>query len=145
MALLEPINVNDIPRGLTKKELIKLPALKKIKSWFTWAGIVEIATGVLNFATVGELAEMSAKGYPVNEGYMMLVALLSILFIGLGIALLVTKSTVLAYIAGVLGILMAVLALATGGHVGAGIVASVLAFIGAYTLDKAWKEYSSQN
>ena len=87
---------------------------------------------------------MSTKGYNVDESYMMILGLLSVVFIALGIALLVTKSTVLAYIVGVTGVLMAVLALATGGRVGAGVIAAVLAFVGAYRVDKVWKEYTSK-
>ena len=139
----EHIDVSVLPQGLTKKELINRPELKNIKSWFTWAGIVQIVTGVANFVTIGQLAELQAQGYQVNENYMMLLAVISVIFVGLGIALLVTKSTVIAYIVGGTGILMAIAALATGGTVGAGIIAVVLAIVGAVRFENIWKQYSS--
>ena len=139
----EHIDVSVLPQGLTKKELINRPELKNIKSWFTWAGIVQIVTGVANFVTIGQLAELQAQGYQVNENYMMLLAVISVIFVGLGIALLVTKSTVIAYIVGGTGILMAIAALATGGAVGAGIIAVVLAIVGAVRFENIWKQYSS--
>ena len=139
----EHIDVSVLPQGLTKKELINRPELKNIKSWFTWAGIVQIVTGVANFVTIGQLAELQAQGYQVNENYMMLLAVISVIFVGLGIALLVTKSTVIAYIVGGTGILMAIAALATGGTVGAGIIAVVLAIVGAVRFENSWKQYSS--
>ena len=139
----EHIDVSVLPQGLTKKELINRPELKNIKSWFTWAGIVQIVTGVANFVTIGQLAELQAQGYQVNENYMMLLVVLSVIFVGLGIALLVTKSTVIAYIVGGTGILMAIAALATGGTVGAGIIAVVLAIVGAVRFENIWKQYSS--
>lgn len=139
-----PLDVSGFPPGLTKKELINRPELKNIKSWFVWAGIVQIVTGVLNFATVGQLAELQAQGYQVNGNYMILLAGISILFVGLGIALLVRKSTTVAYLVGGTGILMAIWALATGGTVGAGIIAVVLAIVGAVRFETIWKQYTSK-
>ena len=139
----QPINVADLPAGLSKRELLKQPALKSVNSWFTWAGIVQIGTGILNFATVGQLAQLQAQGYAVNEGYMFMIAAVSIAFIVLGILLLVKRSTILAYIVGGSAILWAIVALASGGSVGAGIIAAVLAIVGARKLEKVWQEYQA--
>ena len=62
------IDVNQLPAGLTKKEFVNLPELKSQRSWFTWAGIVGIVTGVLGFVTVGQAAQLEAQGYMVNTG-----------------------------------------------------------------------------
>ena len=139
-----PLDISMLPPGLTKKELIKRPEMKGIKSWFTWAGIVQIVTGVLNFSTVGQLAELQAQGYQVNDSYMMILSVISLVFIGLGIALLATKSTTMAYVVGITGILMASWALASGGTVGAGVIAVVLAIVGAVRFDNIWKQYATK-
>lgn len=139
----EPLDVAALPPGLSKKELLKQPALKRVNSWFTWAGVVQIATGVWNFATVGQLAQLQAQGYTVNSGYMSLITVVSIAFIVLGILLLVKRSTTLAYIVGGSAIVWAIVALASGGSVGIGIIAAVLAIVGARKLESAWQEYQA--
>lgn len=141
----KPIDITSLPEGLTKKEFIMAPEMKSIKSWFIWAGWVQILTGIANFATVGELAQLQARGYIVDEKYMMLLVVISLFFIALGIALLVSKSTTVAYIVGITGIAFALYAISTGGSVGGGIIATVFAVISAVKADNAWKQYLSRN
>ena len=139
----QSVDVAELPQGLSKRDLLKHPALKSVNSWFTWAGIVQIVTGVFNFAAVGQLAELQAQGYAVNEGYMGLVAVVSAVFIALGILLLVKRTTILAYIVGISAIVWAVIALASGGSIGIGIIAAILAVVGARKLEKVWQEYQT--
>ena len=120
------IDVAALPAGLTKQDFMAIPEIKKETSWFTYAGIVQIVTGVLNFATVGQLAQMEAQGYAVDSTVIGITAAISVIFI-------------------VLGILFAILAIATGGSVGFGIIATILAFVGAWKVDKSWKEYQSSH
>ena len=139
------IDVAALPAGLTKQDFMAIPEIKKETSWFTYAGIVQIATGVLNFATVGQLAQMEAQGYAVYSTVIGITAAISVIFIILGILLLVKRTTTIAYIVGAVGILFAILAIATGGSVGFGIIATILAFVGAWKVDKSWKEYQSSH
>lgn len=55
MAKVE-IDVNQLPVGLTKKDYINPPELKSRRNWFTWAGIVEIVTGVIGLAPLDRLS-----------------------------------------------------------------------------------------
>ena len=136
------IDVSAFPSGLTKKELIKRPEMKGIRSWFNWAGVVQILTGL---ATIGQFEELRLQGYLLNEQYVKIFMLFSIVGIVLGIALLVTKSTVIACAVGILGILMAICALASGGRLGAGIIATILAIVGGVRAEKTWKQYLTQS
>ena len=38
--MAEKIDLNTLPKGLTKEEFTALPNFKKIRSFFTWAGVV---------------------------------------------------------------------------------------------------------
>ena len=40
--MAEKIDLNTLPKGLTKEEFTALPNFKKIRSFFTWAGVVSI-------------------------------------------------------------------------------------------------------
>lgn len=46
MAENQKIDLNTLPKGLTKEEFTALPNFKKIRSFFTWAGVVSIASGI---------------------------------------------------------------------------------------------------
>ena len=138
------IDVNQLPAGLTKKEFVNLPELKSQRSWFTWAGIVGIVTGVLGFVTVGQAAQLEAQGYMVNTGLVMFYGILSFVSLALGIALIVTKESKLAYALGIVGLVFAVVAIATGGTVGAGIIGTILAVFGARKIDTLWAAYQAR-
>lgn len=138
------IDVNQLPAGLTKKEFVNLPELKSQRSWFTWAGIVGIVTGLLGFVTVGQVAQLQAQGYIVNTGLVTFYGILSFASLALGIALIVTKESKLAYALGVVGLVFAVVAIATGGTVGAGIIGTILAVFGARKIDTLWAAYQAR-
>ena len=143
MAKVE-IDVNQLPAGLTKKEFVNLPELKSQRSWFTWAGIVGIVTGLLGFVTVGQAAQLEAQGYMVNTGLVMFYGILSFVSLALGIALIVTKESKVAYALGIVGLVFAVVAIATGGTVGAGIIGTILAVFGARKIDTLWAAYQAR-
>lgn len=138
------IDVNQLPAGLTKKEFVNLPELKSQRSWFTWAGIVGIVTGVLGFVTVGQAAQLEAQGYMVNTGLVMFYGILSFVSLALGIALIATKESKVAYALGIVGLVFAVVAIATGGTVGAGIIGTILAVFGARKIDTLWAAYQAR-
>ena len=143
MAKVE-IDVNQLPAGLTKKEFVNLPELKSQRSWFTWAGVVGIVTGLLGFVTVGQVAQLQAQGYMVNTGLVMFYGILSVASLALGIALIVTKESKIAYALGIVGLIFAVVAIATGGTVGAGIIGTILAVFGARKIDTLWAAYQAR-
>ena len=138
------IDVNQLPAGLTKKEFVNLPELKSQRSWFTWAGIVGIVTGLLGFVTVGQAAQLEAQGYMVNSGLVMFYGILSFVSLALGIALIATKESKVAYALGIVGLVFAVVAIATGGTVGAGIIGTILAVFGARKIDTLWAAYQAR-
>ena len=138
------IDVNQLPAGLTKKEFVNLPELKSQRSWFTWAGVVGIVTGVLGFVTVGQAAQLQAQGYMVNTGLVIFYGILSLASLALGIALIVTKESKIAYALGIVGLIFAVVAIATGGTVGAGIIGTILAVFGARKIDTLWAAYQAR-
>ena len=138
------IDVNQLPAGLTKKEFVNLPELKSQRSWFTWAVVVGIVTGVLGFVTVGQAAQLEAQGYMVNSGLVMFYGILSFVSLALGIALIATKESKVAYALGIVGLVFAVVAIATGGTVGAGIIGTILAVFGARKIDTLWAAYQAR-
>ena len=138
------IDVNQLPAGLTKKEFVNLPELKSQRSWFTWAGVVGIVTGLLGFVTVGQAAQLQAQGYMVNTGLVIFYGILSLASLALGIALIVTKESKVAYALGIVGLIFAVVAIATGGTVGAGIIGTILAVFGARKIDTLWAAYQAR-
>ena len=144
MASKENIDVNSLPKGLTQKELLKQPELKKINSWFTWAGVVQILTGLMNMGMIGQqVAQLEQSGYKLNSGVMALFSGLFLFLVVTGILLLVIRSTAMAYVVGISAIAVAIYALSNGGTVGVGIVAAVLAIAGATKLQKVWREYQA--
>ena len=148
MAKVE-IDVNQLPAGLTKKEFVNLPELKSQRSWFTWAGIVGIVTGVLGLVTLVPVFVALSQGYTAQEldlnmGLITFYAILILAGLVLGIALLATKDSKVAYALAVVGLLTAVLAVATGGRIGAGIIATILAAFGAHKIDTLWKAYQAR-
>ena len=55
--MAEKIDLNTLPKGLTKEEFTALPNFKKIRSFFTWAGVVSIGSGILICSEIGKTAE----------------------------------------------------------------------------------------
>ncbi len=132
------VNLNEVPAGLTQKEFLKQPALKKISGWVTAAGVTGILNGLSMFAIVGEAAQY----YYELPGQFMIAGLLGFAMIILAIITLVTrKSNILIslMIVEVIGILLAVVGL--GATIGVGVVLFVISAIAAYHYNKYWKEY----
>ena len=125
MAKVE-IDVNQLPVGLTKKDFVNLPELKSQRSWFTWAGIVGIVTGVLGLAPLGQAAELQAQGYQVDMSMIMIFTLLSLVGLVLGIMLLV-KNTKVTNTLSVVCLLIVLLAVMSGDTIGVVILAKVFA------------------
>ena len=46
MAENQKVDLSTLPKGLTKEEFTALPNFKKIRSFFTWAGVVSIVSGI---------------------------------------------------------------------------------------------------
>lgn len=139
----QTLDIEKLPRGMSKKEFISLPEMKGTKSLFLWAGIIEILTGILTFSTVGQLAEYQSYGYDVG-GQMTFYGVLAVLDIILGVILIVTRSATVAIVVGIESILFVVVAISSGGTPGAGIIVIVLALIGAVRFNKMWKAYSAR-
>ena len=55
--MAEKIDLNTLPKGLTKEEFTALPNFKKIRSFFTWSGVVSIGSGILICSEIGKTAE----------------------------------------------------------------------------------------
>ena len=94
--------------------------------------------------TVGQAAQLEAQGYMVNSGLVMFYGILSFVSLALGIALIVTKESKVAYALGIVGLVFAVVAIATGGTVGAGIIGTILAVFGARKIDTLWAAYQAR-
>ena len=138
------IDVNQLPAGLTKKEFVNLPELKSQRSWFTWAGVVGIVTGILGLVSVAGVFALQAQGYVINMGMVILYGAISIASLALGIALIATKESKIAYALGIVGVVFAVTAVASGGTIGAGIIATILAVFGARKIDTLWAAYQAR-
>ena len=143
MAKVE-IDVNQLPAGLTKKEFVNLPELKSQRSWFTWAGVVGIVTGILGLVSVAGVFALQAQGYVINMGIVILYGAISIASLALGIALIATKESKIAYALGIVGVVFAVIAITSGGTVGAGVIATILAVFGAHKIDTLWAAYQAR-
>ena len=143
MAKVE-IDVNQLPAGLTKKEFVNLPELKSQRGWFIWAGVVGIVSGVLGLVSVAGFFALQAQGYVINMGMVILYGAISIASLALGIALIATKESKIAYALGIVGVVFAVIAIASGGTIGAGIIATILAVFGARKIDTLWAAYQAR-
>ena len=143
MAKVE-IDVNQLPAGLTKKEFVNLPELKSQRGWFIWAGVVGIVTGILGLVSVAGVFALQAQGYVINMGMVILYGAISIASLALGIALKATKESKIAYALGIVGVVFAVIAITSGGTVGAGVIATILAVFGAHKIDTLWAAYQAR-
>ena len=143
MAKVE-IDVNQLPAGLTKKEFVNLPELKNQRGWFIWAGVVGIVTGILGLVSVAGVFALQAQGYVINMGMVILYGAISIASLALGIALIATKESKIAYALGIVGVVFAVIAITSGGTVGAGVIATILAVFGAHKIDTLWAAYQAR-
>ena len=84
------------------------------------------------------------RGLCASGTGIMLYGALSLASFALGIALIVTKESKIAYALGIVGLIFAVVAIATGGTVGAGIIGTILAVFGARKIDTLWAAYQAR-
>ena len=100
--MAEKIDLNTLPKGLTKEEFTALPNFKKIRSFFTWAGVVSIGSGILICSEIGKTAErVFQAGGSYDDMSRLWAVNLNMLFmifdIVMGILLLKKKTTKMAY------------------------------------------------
>ena len=144
--MAEKIDLNTLPKGLTKEEFTALPNFKKIRSFFTWAGVVSIGSGILICSEIGKTAEcVFQAGGSYDDMSRLWAVKLNMLFmifdIVMGILLLKKKTTKMAYILAITELVYIVLVLVLGGTIGIGAIAFLLALAGAIRIDKKWKLY----
>lgn len=144
--MAEKIDLNTLPKGLTKEEFTALPNFKKIRSFFTWAGVVSIGSGILICSEIGKTAEsVFQAGGSYDDMSRLWAVKLNMLFmifdIVMGILLLKKKTTKMAYILAITELVYIVLVLVLGGTIGIGAIAFLLALAGAIRIDKKWKQY----
>ena len=144
--MAEKIDLNTLPKGLTKEEFTALPNFKKIRSFFTWAGVVSIGSGVLICSEYGKVCQSVLRaGGSLEEVNQLWAVKLNMLFmvisIVIGILLIKKKTTKMAYIVAITELIYALLAIISGGSVGVGVIALALSLAGAIRIDKKWKQY----
>lgn len=57
MAENQKVDLSTLPKGLTKEEFTALPNFKKIRAFFTWAGVVSIVSGIFILSSIGNLSQ----------------------------------------------------------------------------------------
>lgn len=129
--MAEKIDLNTLPKGLTKEEFTALPNFKKIRSFFTWAGVVSIGSGVLICSEYGKVCQSVLRaGGSLEEVNQLWAVKLNMLFmvisIVIGILLIKKKTTKMAYIVAITELVYALLAIISGGSVGVGVIALAL-------------------
>ena len=61
--MAEKIDLNTLPKGLTKEEFTALPNFKKIRSFFTWSGVVSIGSGIIDLFRVWKGMSKCTSGW----------------------------------------------------------------------------------
>ena len=56
MAENQKVDLSTLPKGLTKEEFTALPNFKKIRAFFTWAGVVSIVSGIFVLSSIGHIS-----------------------------------------------------------------------------------------
>lgn len=88
--------------------------------------------------------QSSGTGISGEYGPDYVLTVLSLVGLVLGIMLLVTKESKIAYALGVVGLVTALLAVLSGGTIGAGIIGTILAVFGARKIDTLWDAYQAR-
>ena len=92
--MAEKIDLNTLPKGLTKEEFTALPNFKKIRSFFTWAGVVSIGSGVLICSEYGKVCQSVLRaGGSLEEVNQLWAVKLNMLFMVISIAVSYTHLT----------------------------------------------------
>lgn len=146
MAENQKVDLSTLPKGLTKEEFTALPNFKKIRSFFTWAGVVSIVSGIFVLSSIGHLSQSILRnGGSIDGLFQMGAVKLNLLFmvvsIVLGILLIKKKTTTMAYILAIIELIYVLLAITSGGSVGIGAISFLLSLVGAIRIDKKWKLY----
>ena len=129
MAENQKVDLSTLPKGLTKEEFTALPNFKKIRAFFTWAGVVSIVSGIFVLSSIGHLSQsILQNGGSIDGLFQMGAVKLNLLFmvvsIVLGILLIKKKTTTMAYILAIIGA-----------------ISFLLSLVGAIRIDKKWKLY----
>ena len=146
MAENQKVDLSTLPKGLTKEEFTALPNFKKIRSFFTWAGVVSIVSGIFVLSSIGHISQSILQNGGSLDGLFQMGAVkLNLLFmvvsIVLGILLIKKKTTTMAYILAIIELVYVLLAITSGGSVGIGAISFLLSIVGAIRIDKKWKLY----
>ena len=146
MAENQKVDLSTLPKGLTKEEFTALPNFKKIRAFFTWAGVVSIVSGIFVLSSIGHLSQSILRnGGSIDGLFQMGAVKLNLLFmvisIILGILLIKKKTTTMAYILAIIELVYVLLAITSGGSVGIGAISFLLSLVGAIRIDKKWKLY----
>ena len=101
MAENQKVDLSTLPKGLTKEEFTALPNFKKIRSFFTWAGVASIVSGIFVLSSIGHLSQsILQNGGSIDGLFQMGAVKLNLLFmvvsIVLGILLIKKKTTTMA-------------------------------------------------
>lgn len=146
MAENQKVDLSTLPKGLTKEEFTALPNFKKIRAFFTWAGVVSIVSGIFVLSSIGHISQSILQNGGSLDGLFQMGAVkLNLLFmvvsIVLGILLIKKKTTTMAYILAIIELIYVLLAITSGGSVGIGAISFLLSLVGAIRIDKKWKLY----
>ena len=146
MAENQKVDLSTLPKGLTKEEFTALPNFKKIRSFFTWAGVVSIVSGIFVLSSIGHISQSILQNGGSLDGLFQMGAVkLNLLFmvvsIVLGILFIKKKTTTMAYILAIIELIYVLLAITSGGSVGIGAISFLLSLVGAIRIDKKWKLY----
>lgn len=146
MAEKQKVDLSTLPKGLTKEEFTALPNFKKIRAFFTWAGVVSIVSGIFVLSSIGHISQSILQNGGSLDGLFQMGAVkLNLLFmvvsIVLGILLIKKKTTTMAYILAIIELIYVLLAITSGGSVGIGAISFLLSLVGAIRIDKKWKLY----
>ena len=131
MAENQKVDLSTLPKGLTKEEFTALPNFKKIRAFFTWAGVVSIVSGIFVLSSIGHLSQsILQNGGSIDGLFQMGAVKLNLLFmvvsIVLGILLIKKKTTTMAYILAIIELIYVLLAITSGGSVGIGAISFLL-------------------
>ena len=136
MAENQKVDLSTLPKGLTKEEFTALPNFKKIRAFFTWAGVVSIVSGIFVLSSIGHISQSILQNGGSLDGLFQMGAVkLNLLFmvvsIVLGILLIKKKTTTMAYILAIIELIYVLLAITSGGSVGIGAISFLLSLVGA--------------
>ena len=88
MAENQKVDLSTLPKGLTKEEFTALPNFKKIRSFFTWAGVVSIVSGIFVLSSIGHISQSILQNGGSLDGLFQMGAVkLNLLFMVVSIVL----------------------------------------------------------